>query len=47
MTHWGYGLLAAYVLLGVSSMGMRKAILIALVLTVAAMGYAFHSYGAL
>jgi len=47
MTHWGYGLLAAYVALGVSPINWRKAGRIASLLTVGGMAVALHSYGVL
>lgn len=47
MTHWGMALLAAYVVLACSGLGWRKAGRLAALLTVLALVYAFHSYGAL
>jgi hypothetical protein len=47
MSHWGYGLLAAYVVLGLSAARWRKAGRLAAVLTVGGLAYAFHSYGAI
>lgn len=47
MSHWGFGLLAAYIVLGLSSVRWRKAGRVAALLTVGVLAYAFHSYGAL
>lgn len=47
MSHWGLGLLTAYVALGVSSLRWRKVGRLAAVLTVGGLAYAFHTYGAL
>ncbi len=47
MSSWGYGLLFVYVVLGISPIGMKKAMRIAGLVTLAGLTYAFHSYGAL
>ena len=47
MTHWAMALLVVYVVLACSRVGWRKAGRLATLLTVVAMVYAFHSYGAL
>ena len=47
MSKWGYGLLVAFVVLGVSPVGARKAGRLATLIVVAVMAYAFHSYGVL
>jgi hypothetical protein len=47
MTHWGYALLLAFVALGLSPVSWRKAGRLAVLVTLAAMSYAFHSYGVL
>lgn len=47
MSSWGYGLLAVYVALGLSPVGIKKAMRIAGLVTLAGLVYAFHSYGAL
>jgi hypothetical protein len=44
VSHWGYGLLATYTALALSPLDWRKAGRLASLLTVAVMGYAFHSY---
>jgi hypothetical protein len=44
---WGYGLLAVFVVLGLSPVGVKKAMRIAGLVTLAGLIYAFHSYGAL
>ncbi len=47
MTHWGYLLLVAFVVLGLSPVSWRKAGRLATTLVFIVMLYAFHSYGAL
>ena len=47
MTKWGYGLLVLFVFLGVSSVGWRKAGRLAVLFSLIALAYAFHSYHAL
>ncbi len=47
MTKWGYALLVAFVILGASPIGWRKAGRVAALLTLLALSYAFHSYHAL
>lgn len=42
MSKWGYGLLLAFLILGVCPVPWRKAGRIASLLTVAGMAYAFH-----
>jgi hypothetical protein len=45
MTHWGYALLVLFVALGLSRISWRKAGRLASAITLAAMAYAFHTYG--
>lgn len=47
MSKWGYALLAAFVVLGLSPVSSRKAGRLATMIVVAVMAYAFHSYGVL
>ncbi len=47
MSQWGYALLAVFVALGVSPIGIEKAIRIAALLTVGGIAYAFYAYGVL
>jgi hypothetical protein len=47
MTHWGYGLLVAYVALGLGSTSIRKAMSLMVVLTTGVIAYALYSYGAI
>lgn len=47
MTHWGYALLAVFVVLGLSPVSWRKAGRLATMISVAVVAYALHSYGAI
>jgi hypothetical protein len=47
MTHWGFGLLAVYVALGLSRTSWRKAGRIATLATAGIVAYALHTYGAI
>ncbi|HEX3617951.1 MAG TPA: hypothetical protein VHU61_15525 [Solirubrobacteraceae bacterium] len=47
MTHWGYGLLAAYVALGLSPVSLRKAGRLVALITLLVIGGALYSYGAI
>lgn len=47
MTKWGYGLLFAFVAIGLSGVSWRKAGRLSTMLVLVAMAYAFHSYGVL
>jgi hypothetical protein len=47
VSHWGYGLLVAYVVLGVTSLRWRKTVHLAWLLTAFGIAYAVHSYHAI
>lgn len=47
MSKWGYVLLVAFVALGLSSTGWRKAGRLAALFSLIALAYAFHHYHAL
>jgi hypothetical protein len=47
VSKWGYGLLIAYVALGLSSLRWYKAMRLASLITVLGIAYAIHSYGAI